>query len=101
MSDGLEQAEGLLGVAERVGVAALVPGHPAERLVDPGLAGAVTELAVQLQACGEVGAGLVVVGEPGAGVAEGPGSRGLRRRCRRGACAAASAVRWMAAHSCQ
>ncbi len=65
-----EQGEGLLGVAERVSAAMLSPGHPAEGLVDMGLAGVVTELPVEAQAVGQVCVGLVIVGELGAGMGQ-------------------------------
>jgi hypothetical protein len=64
------QGKGLLGVAECVGVPALALSHRAEALVDAPLAGVVAELPVQLQALGQVGAGLVVAGEPDAGMRE-------------------------------
>lgn len=46
MPDGLEQVEGLLGVAERDAMVALVLGHQAEILLDDGLANLVAELLV-------------------------------------------------------
>ena len=54
-------------MVKRVGVAALALGHPAQGLVDAGLARAVTELPVQPEAVGQVGASLAVIAEPGAG----------------------------------
>ena len=72
-----EQAEGLLFVAERVGVTALVLGDPAEGVAGEGLAGAVAEMPAQPQACRQVAAGLPVVGQPDAGGGDGPAGRGL------------------------
>ena len=51
VADGLVQAQRLLGVAERVGVAALAFGYAAEILVDLGLAEAVAEPLVQPRGC--------------------------------------------------
>jgi hypothetical protein len=67
VTSGLEQLEGLLGVAERGVIVALVLGYPAKVLMDAGLTGAVVELPVQLEALRQVGAGLSVVTGCGAG----------------------------------
>ena len=70
LADGLEQDQGPLVVHERLGVAALLVRHPAEGLVGAGLASAVLELPVQVDALGQVLVSLVVVAEPGAVVGD-------------------------------
>ena len=74
---GAEQSEGLLPVAERVAVTALVLGDPAKGDAGEGLAGAVAELPLQPQTYRQVTAGLPVVAQPETGDGEGPAGRGL------------------------
>jgi hypothetical protein len=77
VTDGSEQGEGPLGVAERVAGEFFVVGHIAQGLIGAGLASPVAELPAQVKALGQVGAGLVVVTEPGAGLCKQPASSGL------------------------
>jgi hypothetical protein len=92
IGDGLEQREGLLGVAQTLGGVALMREQPANILVGLGLSGAIAEVPVQVRAFGELGMGLVVVAEPGEGVGEqaaggglpgrvGEARRGVKRGC--------------------
>jgi hypothetical protein len=78
VADVLVQAQRLLGVPERVGVAALTFGQHAEIHVDLGLAEAVAEPPVQRETAGEVVTGLIMVAEVGARVCQAAAGEGLR-----------------------
>ena len=66
-----------------------------------GLAGAVAELLVQPETVGQVDAGLVVFTEPGAGAGQEPAWPRPAPATSPDGVAAATAGRWVAAHSCQ
>jgi hypothetical protein len=100
VTDGLEQVQGPLAVAERLGVAVLEVGYPGRRHVDEGLPDPVTEPTVQLEAVRQVSTCQVVPGKlrvrPGQDAVGGGLAADIA-----GARRPSSALRATAASSCQ
>lgn len=67
---GLVQLQRLLGVAQCLFRVALPVGYPSEVEVGTGLAGLVTDFTEQPQGVLVVGVGVLVVAQPGAGMAQ-------------------------------
>lgn len=77
IAQGLEQAQGLLAVAEHVGVAFLEIAYPGSSQMNAGLSGPVAKPAVQLEAIRQVGMGQLITAKLRLGRGHGATGGGL------------------------